>query len=99
MSKITFNNKNNEFYTTLKKEVDAYFTENKIAKTGDWRLFWKSIILWSLFVGIYVVLMAVNVPVAVALVLTALLGFGASFIGFCVMHDANHGCYSPNNNF
>ncbi len=97
MSKITFNNKNNAFFTSLKKEVDAYFAENKIAKTGDWRLFSKSIILIGSFIAIYTVLMAVTIPVTLALVLAAVLGLGASFIGFCVMHDANHGCYSPNN--
>lgn len=97
MSKITFNNKNNAFYTSLKKEVDTYFVDNKIAKTGDWRLFSKSIILIGLFISLYIVLMAVNVPVGIALVVAATLGLIASFIGFCVMHDANHGCYSPNN--
>lgn len=45
MSKITFNNKNNEFYQSLKKSVDDYFVKNNIKQTGDWRLFIKTYIL------------------------------------------------------
>ena len=45
MAKITFSNSNNDFYQSVKASVEAYFTENKIKKTGDWRLFSKTIIL------------------------------------------------------
>lgn len=96
MSKIIFNNRNNEFYQSVKAAVDNYFTENKIKKTGDWRLFTKSIVLIGTFIGIYAILMLVNMPALPALLLAAILGFFAACIGFSVMHDANHGSYSPN---
>ena len=47
MPKITFSNRNNEFYQSLKTAVDEYFEKNRIKKTGDWRLFSKTINLIS----------------------------------------------------
>ncbi|WP_462254133.1 fatty acid desaturase family protein [Ferruginibacter sp.] len=94
MSKITFSNRNNEFYQSLKVSVDEYFEKNKIKKTGDWRLFSKTIILIGAAITMYCLLMFVNMSVLPALLLCAALGFVFSSIGFSVMHDANHGSYS-----
>lgn len=96
MSKITFNNKNNEFYQSLKKSVDEYFVKNNIKQTGDWRLFIKTYILVGSSLLFYGLLMLVKMDVVPALLLCAALGFSLSFIGFSVMHDANHGSYSGN---
>lgn len=96
MSKITFNNKNNEFYQSLKKSVDDYFVKNNIKQTGDWRLFIKTYILVGSSLLFYGLLMLVKMDVVPALLLCAALGFSLSFIGFSVMHDANHGSYSGN---
>lgn len=94
MAKITFSNRNNEFYQSLKASVDAYFNERNIKRTGDWRLFSKTIILVSSAIGIYAVLMLVPVNPWLALGLVAVFGFVLASIGFSVMHDANHGSYS-----
>lgn len=96
MSKVTFNNKNNEFYQSLKTSVDEYFATNKLKRTGDWRLFSKTIILVGLALLIYGSLMLVNMPGIVAALLCALLGYTLACVGFSVMHDANHGSYSTN---
>lgn len=96
MSKIIFNNKNNAFYQSLKESVDQYFTQNNIKKTGDWRLFSKTIILISSAVGVYCLLMFAEIAVLPALLLAMVFGFLAASIGFSVMHDANHGSYSGN---
>lgn len=96
MSKIIFNNSNNEFYQSLKSAVDIYFAEKNISRTGDWRLFSKTLILIGAAVGLYASLMLAAVPAIVALVLALALGFFMACIGFSVMHDANHGSYSPN---
>ncbi len=97
MSKLIFNNKSNAFYQTLKESVDNYFTENNIKKTGDWRLFSKSIILIGSIIAVYCCLMLVEMTVLPALLLAGLFGFLSASIGFSVMHDANHGSYSTNN--
>jgi linoleoyl-CoA desaturase len=96
MSKIIFNNKNNAFYQSLKESVDQYFIQKNIKKTGDWRLFSKSIILIGSAVAIYCCLMLVQMTVLPAILLSMLLGFVSASIGFSVMHDANHGSYSTN---
>ena len=95
MSKLTFNNNNNQFFNSLKSSVDEYFTVNKIKKTGDWRLFSKTFILIGAELGIYLSLMLVDMNGWLAFALAALLGYIAACIGFSVMHDANHGSYSP----
>jgi linoleoyl-CoA desaturase len=97
MSKIIFNNSNNEFFQSLKTSVDIYFSQTKIKRTGDWRLFSKSIILTGSALLIYTSLIFINIPAIVALLLSLVLGFVLACIGFSVMHDANHGSYSPNN--
>ena len=94
MPKITFNNRNNEFYQSLKTSVDNYFSDNHIQKTGDWRLYLKTIILLGSAITIYALLMLVKMDVLPALLLCAVLGYILACIGFSVMHDANHGSYS-----
>lgn len=96
MSKLVFNNKKNDFYQSLKDSVDQYFSTNHIPKTGDYRLFVKAFILLGSFAGIYLYLMLGHPESSLAWVLAGVLGFNAASIGFCVMHDANHGSFSPN---
>jgi linoleoyl-CoA desaturase len=94
MSKITFNNRNGVFYTSLKKEVENYFAERRIKKTGNWKLYLKSGVLLPASILIYVSLLVFHWPVAGIILLGALLGFVQAGIGFNVMHDANHGSFS-----
>ncbi len=100
MSKVTFSNKNNEFFTSLKNAVDEYFEKTGQKKTGDWRLFSKTFILVGLAVASYSLLIFVNTDLGtgLAIFLAAFLGIILSGIGFSVMHDANHGSYCTNNN-
>ena len=93
MAKITFDNRNNQFYQSLKQSVDEYFAENKIKKTGDWRLFAKTIILISTAILLYSALIFTHPSSLIALLFCASLGFTLACIGFSVMHDANHGSY------
>ena len=94
MPKITFSNRNNEFYQSLKVAVDEYFEKNKIKKTGDWRLYSKTIILVGAAITGYCFLMLTNLTAIPALLICAGLGYVFACIGFSVMHDANHGSYS-----
>ena len=94
MAKVTFDNRNNQFYQSLKTAVDQYFEVNHIKKTGDWRLYIKTITLVSAAIIIYGALIFFKMNALPALLLCALLGFVFASIGFGVMHDANHGSYS-----
>lgn len=97
MPKVTYNNKQATFFPALKKEIDAYFTNNNIKKTGNWRLYSKTILLLTVTTGLYLLLLFVSMPGIVALLLSGVLGFVLALIGFNVMHDACHGSYSTNN--
>jgi linoleoyl-CoA desaturase len=94
MAKVTFDNRNNQFYQSLKTSVDQYFEAKKIKKTGDWRLYSKTITLVGAAIIMYGSLMFFKINTLPALLLCALLGFVFACIGFSVMHDANHGSYS-----
>ena len=94
MAKVSFNNSNNLFFQSLKKSSEAYFKENGIRKTGNWRLYSKTVILIPAAIAIYVVLLVFHLPIAFSLFLCALLGLLLASIGFNVMHDACHGSYS-----
>jgi len=56
MPKITFSNRNNEFYQSLKTAVDEYFEKKRIKKTGDWRLHLKTVVLISTAIAAYCLL-------------------------------------------
>lgn len=94
MAKITFSKSNNEFYLSLKASVEQYFAQNKIKKTGDWRLFIKTIILVTTAIALYCLLIFAPLAGWLALLFCCVLGFTLASIGFCTMHDANHGSYS-----
>ena len=93
MPKVSFN-KNTTFFSDIKRDVEAYFVENNLKKTGNWNLYYKTLVLIPLALAFYATLLLVSMPAALALVLCAALGLTLSFIGFNVMHDACHGSYS-----
>jgi linoleoyl-CoA desaturase len=94
MAKVTFNNSNNLFFQSLKRSVDSYFLESSLKKTGNWKLYSKTLILVPAAISLYVLLLTTHMPIALALTLCALLGLVIASIGFNVMHDACHGSYS-----
>ncbi len=94
MPKVTFNNKNKAFFNALKANVDAYFQQKNISPTGNWELYTKTLVLIPSAIFLYLLLLTVSMPIVLALVLCALLGFILASIGFNVMHDACHGSYS-----
>jgi len=42
MTKLSFNNKSNAFYTTLKSAVEEHFSTHQLKKTGNWKLYAKT---------------------------------------------------------
>ncbi len=94
MAKVKFNNSNNQFFQSLKKSVDDYFKTNGLRKTGNIRLYVKTIVLIPAAIAIYVLLLSGILPVAVSIILCVMLGLIISSIGFNVMHDACHGSFS-----
>ncbi len=83
-----------KFFRTLNKRVNGYFKENDIARTGNWKLHLKTIVMFSLYLSPYFLLLTLNLPTWAQLLLTIVMGVGMAGVGMNVMHDANHGSYS-----
>lgn len=96
MPKVTYNNKQASFFPALKKDIEAYFQQKNLRKTGNWRLYSKTIVLFTVATGLYSLLLFENMPAIIAIMLSGLLGFTLALIGFNVMHDACHDSYSAN---
>lgn len=84
-----------EFFKRLRQEADSYFHEEGISKTGDHRLYTKTIILGVSLLLHYIWLVFFTPdPIWWALIPCATLGLNFAVIGFNVMHDGAHGSYS-----
>jgi len=92
--KVTFNNKNKVFFNALKDEVDAYFERNGLKKTGNWKLYSKTMVLIPSAILMYVLLLTTSMNVYLSSFIWFLFGLNMSAIGFNVMHDACHGSFS-----
>ena len=62
MPKVTFNNKSTAFFTALKAEVEQYFRQQKIKKTGNWKLYIKTGVLIPSAIGLYIFLLLFPMP-------------------------------------
>jgi hypothetical protein len=92
--KVSFNNSNRVFFNTLKTAVDEYFEKNNLRKTGNYKLYVKTTTLIVSTLAIYLSVLFLPMPGWVAILLSAGFGLCMAFIGFNVMHDANHGSFS-----
>ncbi len=95
VSKATFNNKDSYFFEALKQRIDAYFINNKIQQSGNYRLYSKAIFLFSTLLFLYITLVFFTPETAfLSLFLCALMGVNFAAIGFNIMHDGAHGSFS-----
>ena len=89
-----FNNTDSTFFKHIKQSVDNYFQTNKIHRSGNGRLYFKSSIQVLSAVALYVVLVFFTPPTLITIGLCALLGFNLAIIGFNVMHEGGHQSFS-----
>lgn len=83
------------FFFTLRQRVDAYFKENNISKYGNTTMVVKTLVLLGFYLGSFTALLVFNLPLLPCLLCWVVMGFSLAGIGMSVMHDANHGAYSP----
>lgn len=84
-----------KFFRTLNKRVNSYFKDNNIKRTGNWRLWIKTIVMFTIFATPYFILLTTtNLPFWGQLILVITMGIGMAGVGMNVMHDGNHGSYS-----
>lgn len=92
------------FYDTVIEKVNGYFETNKISPYANKWMWLKTFVMLFLYFAPYILIVsgvgAVNPWLFFSL--WFVMGWGMSGIGTSIMHDANHGTYSPNkkvNNF
>ncbi|SNR17375.1 fatty acid desaturase family protein [Tenacibaculum jejuense] len=83
-----------KFFRTLNKRVNDYFKENEIKRTGNWKLYLKAIIMFTLFLAPFAVILTVDMPNWLRFLLTIVIGIGMAGVGMNVMHDSNHESFS-----
>ncbi len=86
--------KETEFARELKKRVRDYFKDNNISRHGGSAMYFKSLVMLSLYFTPFVLILTLDLQPWVALILVVLMGVGEAGIGMSVMHDAAHGAYS-----
>lgn len=92
-----YDTKSNEFFKTLKTRVDEYFKASKKSRTGDVRMYVKTIFMLVAYLTPYCFVMFGNIESSwVYSALWVLMGVFMAGIGLSIMHDAIHGSYSKN---
>lgn len=86
------------FYDAVIDRVNTYFESNNISPFANSEMWLKTVVMLLLYFAPYVLIVtgvgASNLWLFFGL--WFLMGWGMSGIGTAVMHDANHGTYSPN---
>ena len=83
-----------QFFKTLNQRVNQYFKEKNVPKTGNWKLYVKTVIMFSLMVAPYILVITLDISLWLKLPLCMLMGIGMAGVGMNVMHDGNHGSFS-----
>lgn len=82
------------FHQELKKRVANYFTENKKQAHGNFGLYFKAVLFWTVYVALYVHVLFFTPNYWVAILECFVMGGLTAAIGFNVMHDGGHGSFS-----
>lgn len=91
------NVKGSNFHQELKRRVNNYFTETKKESTGNSSLYFKAILLTTIYIALYVHLVFFTPVTWVAILECLVMGGLTAAIGFNVMHDGSHGSFSNSN--
>jgi linoleoyl-CoA desaturase len=87
--------KKDSFSKELTQRVNNYFKANDKKKFGNWKIYLKAPILFTVFFLPYLLMLfGVIQNVWIMWMMTVVMGVGMAGIGFTVMHDANHGAFS-----
>ncbi len=97
MKRVKFDIENANFFGEIKGKVENYFCSNKVYRSGNYKIYIKSILFMSVLLLSYSTIIFLTVPVGVLACLYILLGMVFAGIGFNIMHDGGHGSYSQKN--
>ncbi len=95
MATVQFSKPKGEFSSTLRNAVDSYFSEKKIRKSGNARLYSKTTFIIVFYIAAYTLgLILGNGTPWLGVLFFFILGFAQSLVGFNIMHDACHDAFS-----
>ncbi len=94
MSVPKFSSVQHSFHTELKTRINNYFEKSGKSTYGNFSLFFKAILLITLFAALYIHLVFFTPGTVLSVLECLLLGGIVSAIGFNVMHDGAHGSFS-----
>lgn len=83
-----------QFAAEVRKNVLAYFKDNKISTKGDAGLYFRTFLMIACYVVPFILIFSLTIPNWLAFVFCILMGVGIAGTGMCTMHDAVHGAYS-----
>ncbi len=84
----------NQFDTTIRQRIDAYFKEKNIQKTGSVFLHFKASLIFLSIVGFYFLLLFKATNIGEGLLYLFFLVQLKILLAFNVMHDASHNSFS-----
>lgn len=96
MATPKFANAKGTFQQELKRRVNQYFTETKLAPTGNAGLYFKTGLFIASYLFLYIHLVFFTPSLWFAIPECIILGCITAAIGFNVMHDGSHGSFSKN---
>jgi len=82
------------FHQELKRRVNNYFTESKKPAHGNFGLYFKAVLFWTIYVALYIHVLFFTPVTWVAILECFVMGGLTAAIGFNVMHDGGHGSFS-----
>lgn len=91
-------NNNEEFYKVLKQRVNQYFKNNNISRFANNAMVFKTVALLALYFIPFVLILTYLENFWAIMSAWLVMGFGMAGVGLSIMHDANHGAYSKNEN-
>ncbi len=89
------NTSQSEFFSELRRRVDTYFEEHSFSRHANFSMVLKTVCMLGLLYIPYALIVADVVSLWLMPLLVIVMGVGIAGIGMNIMHDANHGAYSP----
>jgi linoleoyl-CoA desaturase len=82
------------FHSELKRKIGEYFKQPGKSTTGNFKLYFKAVLLVVTLIAIYTHLVFFTPPAILAITECVILGCVTAAVGFNVMHDGAHGSFS-----
>jgi linoleoyl-CoA desaturase len=82
------------FHSELKSKISEYFKQKGRSTTGNFKLYFKAVLLVVALIAVYTHLVFFTPPAIWAITECVILGCLTAAVGFNVMHDGAHGSFS-----